>query len=441
MTEFLTENGRRSYPLDGDWPSGMRERWAGVLADACVYASGELGDARPSLLSVSKGGGALTFSVGIPGGASLDVPVPSGLAGFVTVFAGSPALKAILTVNGERADAIIDDEEYLASGTPVNVPFAARCSGGGVKRVTAITAQGARQCERPQYSASDPHRVTRTVASGAHATLKAWDGVDMDVTTMAPLKGDILRISAIAAPESAEGAEEPIDIMIRGDECFAVEAEPDPDRTKGTIRIRNACKPCCQCEDYADAVNMLKPAEDEVWAVNGDLDGIVADYNAALAAFNEAKALAEAAINSAGNVRVSATAVLSSNAYSGATAATGSRKRISVTLLAENATMTEAEVAVGNDGGASGFAVSGYSLVGTAWTHASGTATRRANGDGRPVTRTLGPGDTLTVTSVYARNNDSNAANPNRPTRPANMKAYCTVTIGGAATLKTIDVK
>ena len=107
MTEFLTENARRTYPLEREWPAGLDGRWAETLVDACVYASSELGDTRLSLLSVGRSASALVFTVGIPDGAAVDVVAPSGHAGFATVHAESAGLKAILTVDGQKVSALV----------------------------------------------------------------------------------------------------------------------------------------------------------------------------------------------------------------------------------------------------------------------------------------------------------------------------------------------
>lgn len=417
MTEFLTENGRRSYPLDGDWPSGMRDRMVGVLLDACVYAKALAADGeRMSVISVQRNASAnkLVFKVGTQSGPKLDVAVAGGLGERAVVYAYSADVKAFLVVDGKAADSVIYDASYTTGLTTVNIPFASRCCGAGKQMVTSVTAQGAMQCERPMYSASDPHRVVKTVSSGAHMTLKAWDGVDIEVTRMAPLQGDIMRISAIAATELADLDEEPIDIMIRGDGCFSVAAAPDePEdgvRKKGTIRITNACKPCCQCEDYADAVNMLKPAETVTWDVNSSLDGTAALYKEALETFNAAKEAAEAAINSVDNVRASATAVASQQTYKDADSE-GTRQRVSVTVLIENMTMRTATVSVTQI--SLGTGMGDYSIMTdlTMWNKAGDP--NDCGIQALPTGINLKPGETLSVYAVYsATGTNSIAAKP-----------------------------
>jgi len=425
MTEFLTENARRAYPLEREWPSGM-EAWAETLVDACVYASSELGESRLSLLSVGRSGSSLVFTVGIPGGAAMDVAAPSGHAGFTTVHAESADLKAILTVDGQKVDALVAAATVTAGD--VGVPFATRCCGGATRRVTAITAQGAAPRERLRYNPRDPHMVEKPVGANEHAVIAAYDGIDLEVTSMLPLAGDILRISAIAAPEAADVEQEPIDLMIRGDECFEVEAVPSADRTSGTVKITSTCKPCCDCEDYRDAVNMLRPAENAAHALHAVLNRAKAAYAEALAAFNAAKAGYVEQINRASNVRVSATAALSGGLYGGSTAR-GTRKRIAVTLLVENMTMATAYVTVGDDvANSSGFTLAdsgdgpAYTHLKTVWTKGGAT---QAHGSSRPGRKALAPGETLTVVATYAKAGQLS----NNATRPATMKAYCAITL------------
>lgn len=443
MTEFLTENARRAYPLEREWPSGM-EAWAETLVDACVYASSELGDTRLSLLSVGRSGSSLVFTVGIPDGVAVDVVAPSGHAGFTTVHAESDGLKAILTVDGRKASALV---AAGVAGGAVGVPFATRCSGGAIRRVTAVTAQGAPPCEKPMYDPDGPHGVEKSVGANEHATLGAYDGVDLEVTSMLPLEGDMLRISAIAAPEAADVEQEPIDLMIRGDECFEVEAVPSADKKSGIVRITSTCKPCCQCEDYKDAVDMLRPAETKVHAIHQVLNAAKAAYEGALAAFNEAKARYVARVNSPANVLVSAAAALSGGLYAQSTAE-GSRMRITVTMLVENMTMVDVQVAVGDDPDdepesdaddepKSGFIVGDdYVHSKTVWTK---SGTPQEYGEGRPrELRTLKPGDTLTVAATYCKPNQRS----NNASRPLGMKAYCTIQLPGQeAEVREVDVQ
>ena len=440
MTEFLTENARRAYPLEREWPAGLDGRWAETLVDACVYAASELGDTRLSLLSVGRSDSALVFTVGIPDGAAMDVVAPSGHAGFATVHAESAGLKAILTVDGRKVSALV---AAGVAGGAVGVPFATRCSGGAIRRVTAITAQGAPPCEKLQYDPLDPHMVEKLVGANEHATLAAYDGVDLEVTSMLPLEGDMLRISAIAAPEATDVEQEPIDLMIRGDECFEVEAVPSADKKSGIVRVTSTCKPCCDCEDYRDAVEMLRPAENKVHSIHRVLNAAKAAYEGALAAFNEAKARYVERVNSPANVLVSAAAALSGGLYAQSTAE-GSRMRITITMLVENMTMVDVQVAVGDDpddesdsDAESGFIVGDdYVHSKTVWTK---SGTPQEYGEGRPrELRTLKPGDTLTVAATYCKPNQRS----NNASRPLGMKAYCTIQLPGQeAEVREVDVQ
>ena len=416
MVEFLTENARRAYPLDGEWPSSLRERWTGVLVDACVYAAAELGDARIKLLSVQRYGSSLRFTVGVSGGASLVVTAAAGLGGFTTVYAVSSALKALLTVDGRRVDALALDTGYTASAQTVGVPFAVRCCGGAPRRVTSVTAQGAAACETPQYSAVGPHRVEKSVGSNAHAVLEAKDGVDLEVTGMAPLAGNVLRISAIAAPEAAEPDEEPVDMMIRGDACVTVEAIPTNDGATGVIKIGNACKPCCQCEDYRDAADMLHPAETEAWRLNGELDAIEADYRQALAVFAAAKAAAEAAVNSLDNVTLTMSVAGSGGLYGGSNAQ-GTRQRVTATLLIRNMTMLTADVE-----GVSIPAPSGWAPVNTAQSGSTSMA----------------PGETRMVVKTFRK---TASANSNTVSGLPTVTGSCTVTLRDKNAVVASDTK
>jgi len=454
MTEFLTENARRAYPLDGEWPAASRGRWTGVLVDACVYTSAELAPGeRVMLLYVRRYQSSLYFVFGTQSN-SITVRVNPGLSGFATVYSQSAAIKAVITVDAAKVDALALDSTYPTSRIDVNVPLALRCSGGGTKMVTSITAQGAAEGTTPMYSPDDAGRVEKTVGPGEHAVLKAGDGVDLEVAGMAPLTGNVLRVSAIAAPEPTDRDEDPVDIMIRGDDCFTVEAIPGAkvsggavvartasDPSGGVIRIGSACKPCCQCEDYKDAVDLLRPAETDALLISGKLDEVKSAYDSALAVFAAAKAAYLAQVNHVDNVRASATAALSGGGQAGTdgvlynqSTAEGTRMRIAITLLVTNMTLKNATVAVGADAANSGFFVDGYSHLKTTWTKSGDT---RENGSLRPVSKTLKPGESLTVVATYVKA-ESTSNNAQRPA--AQMMAYCTVLLAGQTTPTRKDI-
>jgi hypothetical protein len=330
-------------------------------------------------------------------------------------------------------DALALDDRYTDDPLSVGVPFAARCAGGAERHVTSLSVIGAARGTTPVYDPEDQDRVEKSVAAGEHAVLKAYDGVDLEVVGTISLMHGVLRVSAIAAPAAPEAEEETVDIMIRGDACFTVDAEPGPDGSTGTIRINNVCKPCCQCEDYGDAIAMLKPAEDRTWELNAELDRVEELYRSALARFEQAKASIADVINSPAHVHVSATVAASGGLY-GQSTATGTRCRLSVTLLVENMTMATASVSVGDDSTNSGFHVAGYTLHSTTWAKAARNGVQRGNY--RPGTQSLQPGETLSVTAVYVK--DGMATNNATP--PAGMKAYCAVTVGGKSVTKTVQV-
>jgi hypothetical protein len=209
------------------------------------------------------------------------------------------------------------------------------------------------------------------------------------------------------------------------------------------VRIASTCKPCCQCEDYADAAALLKPAEALTWKLNGDLDRIEAGYRAALAEFTVKKNAAIARINNVDNVFVSATAVTSGGVY-GQAAAKGTRARIAITMLVENMTMRTATVSVAAAGtGDSGFLVpSGiadgkqytYTHSRTVWTKAGGPGA--TSGTGLPAGQSLAPGETLSVTAYFCIADWPTNSAP----RPSGMKAYCDVTLDGTTVRKEVTV-
>lgn len=329
-------------------------------------------------------------------------------------------VKAFLTLNVEAVDALLADPDE--EGGDVNVPFVMRCSDDAQRRVTSITAQGARACTTPVFSTTDADRVEKSVGPNAHAVLRADDGVDLEVTGMAPLVGDVLRVSALAAPEATELDEEPVDMMIRGDDCFTVETIPgakvssggtvvareEADGDGGVVRIGTACKPCCQCEDYKDAVDMLRPAETKAVALEGELDGIKDAYESALAAFASAKQAAEAAVNSLDNVRLAISTAGSSAVYTGSDAK-GTRQRFTATLLVENLTMLTA-------------VVSNLSITTDAAYAATYTAVKTVESG----SRTLQPGATLVVVTTFRT---TESVNSNALDSPPTVNASCTVAL------------
>jgi len=461
MTGFLTENARRAYPLESVLPAAYAG-WSAPLRDACVYSRDKLGDGRISLLGAEKRGASLVFTLGVPGCDAADAAEVAAEAGrgFATAYGESPSgsLKALLTVDraavaAALADADLGDSYEAEAGH--ETPLAVRCTGGATPRVTSIEAYGAPSCETRRW-AGHGGETPAAGAEGGDVTLAAKDGVDLEVVEMAPLEGRILRVSAIAAPADAERERERIHMMVRGDKCFTVETLPGVrpsngglvrDADSGVIRVGTVCKPCCQCEDYEAAADMLHERDDDAAGVKAVLDAARLSYNEALHAFNEAKAAALGAIDSvAGGMQAHAVAVLSggnrspssdTGMYSESTAS-GSRMRITITLRVTNMMLSPATVYVGNDpppgdAAPSGFRVAGYRHLRTDWTHSGADPESRT---GRPADGVaLKPGESLVVVATYAK--DESATN--NAERPAGMRAYVDVLRDGSA-VETLTV-
>lgn len=458
MTEFLTGNRRIAYPLDGEFPEGVDEKWSRLLLDACVCVPDELADGqRIALLSVVRvSAQRLRVDVGVRGtGMWHTVNLSPATDRFVTVAAMSESIKTVLVVDGETANALLADSSLPDEYVSVDVPFALRCCSSGHRRVTSIEAYGAPSCETRRW-AGHGGETPAAGAEGGDVTLAAKDGVDLEVVEMAPLEGRILRVSAIAAPADAERERERIHMMVRGDKCFTVETLPGVrpsngglvrDADSGVIRVGTVCKPCCQCEDYEAAADMLHERDDDAAGVKAVLDAARLSYNEALRAFNEAKAAALGAIDSvAGGMQAHAVAVLSggnrspssdTGMYSESTAS-GSRMRITITLRVTNMMLSPATVYVGNDpppgdAASSGFHVAGYRHLRTDWTHSGADPESRT---GRPADGVaLKPGESLVVVATYAK--DESATN--NAERPAGMQAYVDVLRDGSA-VETLTV-
>lgn len=453
MNEFLTDNIRKAYPLERELPDGVGPLWGQLLSDACIGTKEELGTDRLSLLAVRCTGSEILLTLGA-GSDELQIGINSGLGEFATVIAASDSIKAILTVNGQIADRIISDGDYATEDpVEIGVPFALRCTSSAnrmVMSISAYTPQEAYKCASQQFAGHE-HETAAVEISEGDAVLAAKDGVDLEVTELMPLTGDLLRVSAIAAPESAAEADKAVDIMIRGDECFTVETMPgskvtggapvkrtaaDPDGKGvlggGVIRIGTVCKPCCQCDDYKAVIDMLRPQEELSYRIEQMLNDAKLHYDQAITAFNRMKSDAMERINSIANVRIHAVAALSPACYGGVDA-TGTRERMSVTLYVENMTLVDVNVT-----GVT-FSVDGFTLVAgfgmpsatDGWTRVSGGTTSR--GTVLPVR--LEPGGTLAVVSTYAKASTKNAAD-----RPSGMTATATVSIDGTSATKTVDI-
>lgn len=448
MNEFLTENARRAYPLEHELPPEVPALWGRLLSDACIGTDYELGEnERLSLLEIGRGGpNRVKLKIGVAGKDLCEVLVDRSCGPNAVVFGSSAHIKALLVANGEVADALL---RGASTGTvttrSVNVPFALRCaSGGAQRRVESIAAYSTALCNTKRvtdWSLEDP---VKTVVGG-DATLTVYDGLDLDVTGMAPLEGEVLRLSAITAPAGSSESDSAVDLMLRGDECFTVEAIPGAKLEgddvvprsdaegdgkgalgEGVIKIGNSCKACCQCEDYKNAVDALRSPESLMLAVKHALDDAKAKYDAAVDWFETYKSnTLDNVVNNVNNVRAWAVAAAGSPGYTGSTVA-GKRARIAVTLYAENRTQKNATVEV------TGFTVGDFEYKDARWTHVAGGS--QTSGSGLP-RRTLAPGDTLMATATYAKQAETNSV-----ALPGGMKARISVQLDGQVSATSRDV-
>lgn len=436
MVEFLTENVRRAYPLEHEWPNGSDERWTRVLVDACIGYDGELSaNERVKLISVTRSGTSAVFRIGVSDTNRIDITVPAGRGVFDTVSASpeTSRYRAFLVVNGPVLDEAV---LKLSDGgsVSVGVPFALRCVSSAIPRVTAISEYTPELCDKPVFK-KEARTPIRTIFGG-DVVIAAKEGMDADVTTLEPISGNVLRLSAIAAPADTYDADKQVDIMIRGDECFAVETIPGVDSTlspkagHGVVLITSKCKPCCQCTDYKDAADALDPASKALLAVEKALDEAKDVYDDAVSTFNAAKIAAKNAINSYSNVHANATSVISGAVYGGSNAA-GMRKRLAATLTVENMTLTTVHFNM------SGFSIPGYTSLKVTWQTAGKV---KRSGNYYPAAATLNPGDTITVVGTYAVAS-TGPSESGYDSKPSGMSVSFSLKMPGRDTLtKTIDV-
>ncbi len=454
MTGFLTENARRAYPLES-WPRGVDARWVRSLLDASVGYAGVPEDGRRvSLVSVSVKSGMAVYRIGTSGSDYVDVSVRTGLGGRAVVFGSSARYRAFLTVDGAVVDGLVAS---AVEGASVGVPLAGRCATYATRFVESVSAyasldkDGNVSCDAVAFDGSESPVAT----AAGDVTFAAKDGIDLDTTQTDPSSDVMLRVSAIAAAADSEETSKDVDVVIRGDDCITVEALPgayvaaggaivshaeSPDEdvrndpaSCGVIRIGTKCKPCCQCEDYRDAAEMLRPSAAAAEGVKELLDGVKGLYEAAVAEFERAKVAAVAAVGSYDNIRASATTACSGGVCTEAVAE-GTRHRISITFVVSNMTLETATVSD------VAFVVGGgYGRIKTQWAAAgespgSGTAV-----DGQAWQ--LSSGDSLTVVATYSKTAKSNNA-----TKPAGMKATFTASlppnadIPGRETSKEMEV-
>lgn len=442
MTEWLTENARRAYPLEHELPDAVADRLTGVLLDACIGYDGLPGDGRIKLLDVRKSDDGLILHVGLdtdgPDGSSrqAEVVVPSGSPGRMTAYGAGPHIKALLTVSGPAVTATLawlPDHNWH----DVDVPFAHRCTSYANRFVTALEAYSPEDpCARPVFG---PDTANLVATLTGDVTLLVKNGLDLEVTPMAPIAGDLLRLTAVTAPSATKDADKPLDMMIYGDECIAVEALPGygvtddgaivplSDPTYGVIRLTEKCKPCCQCEDYEAATKALRPGEAATFSVKDLLDDAKLRYDAAVALLDEIKALAYQKVNDYDHVIASAVAVASGGVTTGVTAA-GTRCRIAVNLTVMNLALEDATIS------AVSFHIQDYSFLKVHW----GTAGHNPRTGDSLVGQdwTLKPGDTLSIVATYTMESTTNTA-----VKPNGMTAALTAKLSSrAAASRTVEV-
>lgn len=375
MNEFLTENIRRAYPLKYriPVPQGADETTAlaydilgRILVDASISCGARLPDEDTTdvirLIRAYRpqGAGVLSVRIGTSDEAAESIGVNIRITDanrFSTVYASSSGFKVFLTINNEALSELFSTAAY---GTwNIDVPFASRCVDAAVPVVDSIAVYSPKQDDMCKHVVFSPAEVPVKTIVGGDVTIAAGDGLDLETVHMEPIKGDMLRISAITAPAETTESSNAKAIMIRGDDCIEVENIPgvtadddgliyrleDPS-AGGVIRIRQLCKACCQCDDYRDAFHSLDPANDAAAVLEKLLDEIRDDYETAVTAFNTLKEQAKEAVNGYDHVYVNATSVTSRPIYAESTAS-GKRRRVAINLMVVN--MTRTTLAVRND--------------------------------------------------------------------------------------------
>lgn len=146
MTEWLTENVGRAYPLTR-YPAEMGARkWALAVVDACVGTVGW--DALPQLVSVRRDGSSAVFRVGTPAYGFAEVRATPGKSRFVSAFGGSQTVKALLSLDcATLSEAIASAED--GSVVAIGVPFDLRCTSASEPAVTAVAGDSPELCTTP----------------------------------------------------------------------------------------------------------------------------------------------------------------------------------------------------------------------------------------------------------------------------------------------------
>lgn len=424
MIEWLNENTRRAYPLAHTAPEQFGGLLEPVLLDACIGCDWRPDDGDLRLLNVRKAEDGLILHIGSASDTAdavsrtVEVLIETGTPERVTLFATSDHVKALVTVSGPSADALwnsLTDNNWHT----VDIPFAVRCcsyANACVTAVEAYTPDADEQCSHPVFNARP--RTPIAVLTG-DVVLKAADGVNLEAVDSPDGSGTVLRVSALAGKIDEGASEKTVDLVIRGDDCIAVEARPGvrmnahgvetPDPNCGIIVIGSKCKPCCQCDDYVEAVKTLRPYETATTEIKRLLDEAKAAYETAAEAFDTYKVAALAAVNSYANLNASAVAVCSSaDLYKAATTASGSRSRIAITLTVENVTQDTATLSE------LASECPSYTLDSVIW--ATAGSKPRAGSSVNRLSWRLKPGDTLTASWTFTRESKTNQA-----TKPTGM--------------------
>lgn len=446
MTEWLTENRRRAYPLIGRLPDTYDVRWSSLILDASVACDLEYDDSRVlKLISLwNSGNGAVAVKIGISDADALSVRFDftgdtSGRT--VTAYAESEHVKAYVTLDGDTLRSLCA-EPASVSAMGVNIPLVARCTSYANRFVESIECHSPENgCDRPVFGPDTEHAV---MTAKGDVRIVAGNGIDADVTGLAPVTGELMRVTAVTAPLEAGAVNRPVDMMIRGDDCIAVETMPGrgflPDGTPvelpdsgeqsgGIIRLTEKCKPCCQCEDYENAANALRPGEKATFSVKDMLDRANEEYRDAVKLLDEINELAKARINDYDHVPVSAVSVASGGTTPGVSAP-GTRWRISVNLTVTNFTMESTEISEIR------FTVPGYTPLRVNWGKSGHENAAGVAIDG--MTWVLDPGDTLSVVATYAMP----ATTSNLAVKPAGMNVTLTRKITSkAADTRSFDIQ
>lgn len=351
MTEFITSNKWRAYPLAERFPEDMEPEWNSLLLDASVCCAEA--DGFPCLLGVRQLPGKVCLDIRIPGTQSSVAAELYPMGDKIkTLYFEGHGIKAVLTVNGAALAPLVVQEDRDCR--VVEIPFVARCVGCAPKFVSAVS--GYSPSGAPEVYGASPRTPVKSVG-GADVAVEAKDGIDLEVVDAEGGIPDALRISALPAQDSPETADSTKHMMIRGDACFSVEATPnakvarggavvpaEPGESCGVIRVASKCKPCCQCDDYKEAYDSLSPLNGRVVNVQGVVSAAKAAYDAACKQFDKNKKAALDAINVPENVTISIASASTWNSHYKSVVARGRRGMFTVNVTICNTAINDAEI-------------------------------------------------------------------------------------------------